>query len=192
MGTAPKGEPSLSERLLALPETVVGEIIAGELVVSPRPSGRHLLASSVLSRRIGSPFSDGIDGPGGWWILEGPELEFEAERQHYVPDLAGWRKERLPEVPEGHIFTVTPDWVCEIVSPSSRRYDRVEKFNVYAKHGVGYYWVVDPEARSLEAYRSSGGHWVSVGAFSRTDKVRVAPFEDVEIDLALLWPSPAG
>lgn len=190
MGTASQKKSSLYERLLALPDNVIGEIINGELVVSPRPGGMHLLAASVLNRRIGSPFSDGIGGPGGWWILEGPEIEFENEKQHYVPDLAGWKKERMPQVPVGHIFTVVPDWVCEIVSPSSRRYDRIEKFKVYGLHGVGYYWVIDPEAQSLEAYQLENGRWLAIGGFSQTERARVPPFETVEIDLALLWPAP--
>ena len=188
MSTASKKQTRIYDKILALPETLVGEIINGELVVSPRPSGPHLLAASVLNRRIGSPFSDGIGGPGGWWILEGPELEFEDEVQHYVPDLAGWRKERLPQIPTGHIFTVEPDWVCEIISPSSRSYDRVSKSNTYAKHGVGYYWLIDPDAKSVEAFKLDRGAWRKVGAFAGTDKMRAEPFELIEIDLGWLWP----
>jgi Uma2 family endonuclease len=187
MGTA-KSRASLYERILALPETMIGEIIDGELVVSPRPSGLNVLVASSLGGELDGPFFKGRGGPGGWWILDEPEVKFEDEAQHYVPDLAGWRRERLPEIPSGHIFTVVPDWVCEVISPSSRGYDRVAKWNVYAKHGVSYYWIIDPEAKSVEAFKLDRGSWRSIGAFKGVGKMRAEPFDAIEIDLKWLWP----
>ena len=192
MATASQKKRGLYEQLLALSDNVVGEIINGELVVSPRPSGPAIVAASFLGDELVGPFSKGRGGPGGWWILDEPEIEFEHESQHYVPDLAGWRRERMPEVPSGHIFTVVPDWVCEVVSPSSRRYDRIEKPAVYARHAVGHYWVIDPEAQTLEAFQLEGSNWLRIGGYSQAEKVRVAPFEVIEIDLSLLWPTPPG
>jgi Uma2 family endonuclease len=179
--------------LLDLPENLIAEIINGELVGSPRPSGANTLAASALCAEVGPPFQFGKGGgPGGWWILFEPELEFERDRNHLVPDLAGWRRDRMPEIPQDHIFRVIPDWVCEVVSDSSRTRDRVAKFNIYAAKGVAYYWIIEPQAQSLEAFELVGGRWLSLGAFSGATKVRVAPFAAVEIDLALLWSAPAG
>ena len=174
--------------LLDLPENVIGEIIEGQLITSPRPSGTHVAVSSSLGDDLVGPFQKGRGGPGGWWILDEPEIKFEFEINHCVPDLAGWRKDRMPKVPDGHIFDVVPDWICEIVSPSSKRRDRVEKFNLYARYEVGFYWIIDPEIKSLEAFRLEQGHWVSLGVFADAIKVKLQPFDAVEIDLSQLWP----
>jgi len=176
------------EDLLKLPDHVIGEIIAGELVVSPRPSGPNIGVASALGFELGPPYQFGRGGgPGGWWILDEPEVELARDVNHVVPDLAGWKKDRLPQLPTGHVFTVVPDWICEIISPASVRRDRVEKFHLYAGAGVPFYWLVDPLAQTLEAFALEGGRWVSVGAFARADKARVPPFAEVELDLATLW-----
>lgn len=193
MSVPNKKSTRLYDQIMALPDTLIGEIIDGEIVVSPRPSGPNILVASALGGELEGPFYKGRGGgPGGWWILAEPEVEFENEVQHFVPDLAGWRKVRMPHVPDGHIFTVVPDWVCEVVSPSSKRHDRVEKFNVYAKHSVGYYWIVDPEAKTVETFKLDRGAWRSAGAFAGSGKIRAEPFEVVEIDMHWLWPSTSG
>ena len=172
--------------ILDLPEGVRGEIIDGELIVSPRPSPKHLKASYALGHKIGGPFEFGENGgPGGWWIVPEPEVKF--GENTLVPDLAGWRKERLPSPPNTNWFEVIPDWICEVISPSSTRHDRVSKWNTYATHGVNYYWLIDPIAQTLEALRLDQGHWVAVGNYGGDQKVRVEPFDAIEIDLAQLW-----
>ena len=174
--------------LLDVPDTMIAEILDCELVVSPRPSGINTLAASSLTMEIGSPFHHGKGGgPGGWWILGEPELEFDSGVDHIVPDLAGWRRERMPKIPSDHRFKIIPDWVCEIVSPSSRRRNRVKKFNLYARYGVLFYWLIEPESKTLEAFELVGGRWQLVGAYEVDEKVRVKPFDAIELDLSLLW-----
>jgi Uma2 family endonuclease len=181
----PAQRPATYEDLLALPEHVVGEIIHGELVVSPRPAPLHAVASSALGGGLNPPFQFGDGGPGGWWILFEPELHL---GEHVlVPDLAGWRRERMPEMPKEAFFNVAPDWVCEVISPSNARIDRGAKSLIYAKHDVSHLWFVDPAARTVEVQRNEGGRWVVVGAHGGTDRVRLEPFEAVELKLGRLW-----
>lgn len=177
------------------PETLVAEIIDGELQLSPRPGGPATSVASALNRRIGTPFSDGIGGPGGWIILVEPELHLGDEI--LVPDLAGWRHERMPVVPEGAFFEVPPDWVCEVLSSSTEKRDRVEKMPIYASAGIGFAWLVHPHRRTLEAFKLHGGRWVSIAALKDADRARIEPFDAIELDLARLWtdlplPSRAG
>lgn len=185
---AAKQTTTAYEALLTLPGDVVGEIINGSLVVSPRPSGPNIGVASTLGFELGPPYQLGRGGgPGDWWILDEPEVELAHGEHHVVPDLAGWRKERMPELPTGHVFTVVPDWVCEVISPASVRRDRVEKLHIYGRFGVGFYWLIDPLAKTLEAFELKDGRWVSVGAFSEAAKVRVPPFDGVELELGALW-----
>jgi Uma2 family endonuclease len=128
------------------------------------------------------------EAPGGWWILFEPELHL--GKDILVPDLAGWRRERLPRLPDTASLTVAPDWICEVVSPSSVRLDRVHKLPAYARHEVGHAWLIDPLARSLDVFRREQTLWALLGTFVDQDRVRAEPFEAVEIDLALLWPEP--
>ena len=144
--------PSLYEQLMALPEHVTGEILNGELYAMPRPAGRHGLAERGLSGNLINPFDFGRGGPGGWWIIQEPEVHFIRDVEVAVPDLAGWRRERMPSVPEDHRFEVVPDWVCEILSPSTAKKDRVVKLPLYARYGVAHVWIVDPAAQTLEAF----------------------------------------
>ncbi len=179
--------PSLYEQLYALPEGVRGEIFNGRLYTQPRPTGPHALASSRLGTDIEGPYSRGRGGPGGWWIIDEPELHFIRDREVAVPDLAGWRKMRMPRLPEGHRFEVVPDWVCEVLSPSTEDIDRGEKMPLYASYAVGHAWLVDPESRTLEAYAATHGSWRLLGIFRGDDQVRVAPFDTIVIHLADLW-----
>ena len=174
------------EDVLNAPENKVAEILDGELVLSPRPAPRHSVAHSGLGMMLGTPFHQGQGGPGGWWILDEPELHF---GEHVlVPDLAGWRRERLPAIPEEAFFTLAPDWVCEVLSPSTQKIDRSRKLRIYAEAGVAHAWLVDPIERTLEVLRLKDGAWSIVGVCVDSDVVRIHPFEAIQIELGRLWP----
>src|SRR5262245_40508208 len=143
--------PATYRDILALPNNVVGEIVGGELMVSPRPASGHALAALGIGGELWGPFQRGRGGPGGWWILVEPELHFGEDV--LVPDLAGWRRERMPIMLNAPYFTLAPDWVCEIASSSRASYDRVHKMPIYAREKVGHAWIVDPVARTLEIFR---------------------------------------
>lgn len=177
------------EDILALPENVVGEIIDGELFVSPRPASPHARASSRLGAWAMRYFDEGDGGPGGWWILDEPELHL--GRDILVPDVAGWRRERMPVFPDIAYFEIAPDWVCEVVSPSTTRLDRFLKLPRYARHQVPYAWIVDPLARGLEVYRLEGGHFSLIETFEGEGVVSAEPFAGVDLSLLFLWlPTP--
>ncbi|MDI1432376.1 Uma2 family endonuclease [Polyangium sorediatum] len=178
--------PATYADLEALPPGVKGEVIEGVLYTQPRPRGGHAIASSILGRRIGDPFGDGIGGPGGWWILDEPGIELPGSPE-VAPDIAGWRRERMPEVPDDGPITVVPDWVCEVLSPSNRTYDRRIKFPYYAKVGVAYLWVVDPPARTVEIKKLINGHFSDIAVFADDEFLRAEPFDAVEIPLSPLW-----
>ena len=167
-----------------LPEDVVGEIIDGELHVHPRPDDPHGRAALELILTLGNPFHHGVGGPGGWVLRVEPRIQFGS--QSLVPDLAGWRQERFV-APKKGALQIAPDWICEILSPSTAGYDRVRKLPIYATHEVRHAWLIDPLLRTLEVLRLEGGAWVIVGAFQGDEKVRAEPFDAVEIDLAQLW-----
>jgi len=174
--------------LVALPDNQVGEIVEGTLYASPRPAGRHALASSALGGELSGPLQFGRGGPGGWWILDEPELHLNEEV--LVPDLAGWRRERMPEVPDEPFFTLVPDWVCEVLSPSTAKLDLALKLPRYAASGVAYAWVVNPATRALEVFELRNGEPVLVAAFAGDEPVRAEPFKEVELNLSLLWGAP--
>jgi Uma2 family endonuclease len=182
---APKPRPATYADIEALPEYRLGEIIGDELFVSPRPAPRHALATTSLVGALEGPFGRGLNGPGGWWILFEPELHW--GRQVLVPDIAGWRRERMPALPDDAFFTVTPDWLCETLSPSTAVVDRTRKLDVYAEQGVDHVWLVDPGARTLEVLRRDGARWIVAENHGGDAKVRAIPFETIEIDLARLW-----
>ena len=186
--TTPKRRPTY-EDILALPPGVNGEILAGELVVSPRPASPHIRSASVLGALLVSEFDAALSGTGGWWIDHEPELSLPADPDFdpVIPDLAGWRIDTMPEHPDVAQMKVAPDWVCEIVSPSTARHDRVLKVPYYARAGVGHTWLLDPVAQTLEVYRLDGGGYRLVLTASEGDRVRAEPFEELELDLAALW-----
>jgi len=179
--------PDLYAELEALPENLVGEIIDGELHTQPRPAAPHAVAMSGLGADLLGAFQRGRDGPGGWWILIEPELHFIRDTQVLVPDIAGWRRERMPRMPEDHRFEVVPDWVCEVLSSSTARKDRVIKMPVYARFGVAHLWLLDPIARTLETFSLEAGRWVVTGQFKDDELVSIVPFEAVNLELANLW-----
>ncbi|MBX3251845.1 MAG: Uma2 family endonuclease [Myxococcales bacterium] len=180
------------EDLLALDGDVRAEILGGEIIATPAPLPRHARVQRSLGGLLGKPFDDddGRGGPGGWWILT--EVDVRLGTHDIVrPDLSGWHRLRLPAPWDERPIDTRPDWVCEILSPSNARHDRVHKRALYAQYEVPYYWIVDPEARTLEALALEGGRWVEVGAFDETAVARIAPFEAVAIELAPLFPPPA-
>jgi Uma2 family endonuclease len=180
----------LYERYQQVPEHQCAEIIRGTLYVLPRPAPRHANAASVLGGDLSGPFQRGRGGPGGWWILFEPELHL-VTLEPVVPDLAGWRVERMPSLPETAYFALPPDWVCEVLSKSTESIDRNEKLPLYAEHGVRHAWLVDPIAQTLEV-RTLGddGHWREVQIHRGDARVCAAPFEAVELELGALWSPP--
>jgi Uma2 family endonuclease len=173
------------EDLCALAEHLVGEILYGVLHSSPRPSPRHARASSTLGEELGPPFNRGRGGPGGWLILDEPELHLSGHV--LVPDLAGWRRERLPELPSEAYFDLAPDWVCEVLSPSTAALDRGEKRRVYATECVRHLWFVDPDAQMLEVLELDGASYRVLDVYSGEQLVRARPFDAIEMELGALW-----
>lgn len=164
---------------------MVAEIVDGELHASPRPALPHAHAASAVGVLIGGPFHFSRGGPGGWVILDEPELHF--GRNVVVPDLAGWRRTRLPEVPKAPFSTLAPDWVCEVSSPSTAMLDRAKKLRIYARAKVGYAWIIDPSARLLEVLQLEAGRWAIAAAYAGAKVVRAEPFAGIPLDLGLLW-----
>lgn len=172
--------------VLAAPEHMVAEILLGEFHLSPRPARKHGHVTSVLGVDLGSAFGRGRGGPGGWVIFDEPELHFGEDI--IVPDLAGWKRERFPVGEDEESFFVTPpDWVCEVLSKSTVRYDRTDKLTIYARERIPFVWLVDPVARTLEALALEGERWVLFGTYRDDQIVRASPFEAVGIELGALW-----
>jgi Uma2 family endonuclease len=155
--------------VLGAPEDVIAEILDGDLMLQPRPGGLHALALSATGATL--------------------EPELHLGEDVLVPDLAGWRQERMPDPPAGAFIELAPDWVCEILSPSTARIDRVRKLPIYARSEVRHAWLVDPAARTLEVLRLEHSRWVLLGAHAEDSRVRIEPFDAIEIDLARLWGS---
>jgi Uma2 family endonuclease len=179
----------LYRRLEDLPDDVHAEIVAGEIIVLPRPRPSHVRVASRLGARLETPFGFDSDGPGGWVILDEPEIRFADQLR--VPDLAGWRVERYEE-PDDPPYVVSPDWICEVLSPSTARSDRAEKLPLYARHDVGHVWVIDPKAETLEIYRRQSELWLLVATHAGDAKVRAEPFDAIELDLGALWRTPGS
>ncbi|SDZ87745.1 Uma2 family endonuclease [Rubrimonas cliftonensis] len=177
--------PATYQDVLDAPPNMVAELIRGALHLQPRPRPRHSRAITRLGVKLGGPFDADEGGPGGWTILIEPELHLGEEV--LVPDLAGWQRERLPSLPDDVGITVGPDWVCEVLSPSTRTYDLTEKRDVYREQGVAWLWFVDPAARTLEAFALKDGAWVLIAALHDDAEVRVAPFDAVGFALGALW-----
>jgi len=171
-------KPARYEDLLQVPAHQVANIIRGQLVTYPRPSPRHALASTLLGDELVSPFGKGRGGPGGWLILGAPELHLGPHV--LVPDLAGWRRERLPALPETAWFELAPDWVCEVLSPAADRTDRSGKMPIYAEYGMQWLWLVDPDLQTLEVYTLKDGHWLLLETLSEDDTLRRPPFDAIE------------
>ena len=161
--------------VLDAPPHKIAEVIAGTLRTHPRPAARHSWASSSLWGSLVNPFSRGSGGPGGWWIIDEPELHLGEDI--VVPDLAGWRRETMPEYPDAAYFTIAPDWTCEVLSPSTRRLDQSEKRDLYAREGVLHLWFVDPDARTLEDFELREGQWLLLATLAGDVPVSLPPFD---------------
>jgi Uma2 family endonuclease len=185
MGNETKRRATYAD-LEALPENMIGQIIDGELIAMSMPAIPHAIASSVLSGLLVTAFQIGRPETGSWWILKRLELHFGEDV--LVPDIAGWQRERMPQLRRAPFFTLAPDWVCEVLSPSTTTLNRKRKREIYAREGVEYVWLVDPDTRTLEVFRRREGQWVALGTHSGEARIRAEPFEALELDLGLLWP----
>lgn len=173
-------QSAVYEAYLAVPDHQVAEIIDGDLVVSPRPAIAHARTTTVIGQQLAA-----FDAPGGWWLLDEPELRCDANI--LVPDLAGWRRERMPSLPGGAHFTKAPDWVCEVLSPGTAKLDRARKLHLYGASGVEWIWLVDPLQRALEVYRSDDGAATLVAAHDGAGAVRAEPFAAVALAADRWW-----
>ncbi len=187
MSAFPARKRATYEDVLNAPTHLVAEILDGTLYTHPRPSMPHSLAGSALGEELGPPFKRGRGGPGGWMILDEPELHLGSEPDILVPDLAGWRRERLPEVPLSAYLTLAPDWACEVLSPSTEDVDRAEKMPIYARELVAHLWLIDPLLKTLEVYRLDGDSYRVVHTWRGNARVRAEPFDAIELDLSILW-----
>ncbi len=188
MGSSPPKKQAVYADLLALPEDAKAEILGGEIVTAPSALPRHGRAQRSLGHFIGGPFDDddGHGGPGGWWIFLEADVQLGV---HDVvrPDLCGYRREPLRTPGDARPLTVVPDWICEVLSPSTAARDRVTKRELYAQSGVAYYWIVDLDQRVLEAFKLVEGKWTLVGAYGDEHRVRIEPFEQVELPVGRLF-----
>ncbi|MBF0099990.1 MAG: Uma2 family endonuclease [Desulfobacterales bacterium] len=171
--------------LYNIPENMIGQIINGELIVMPRPSPKHAGTLSNLTIEIGPPYKLGRGGPGGWIILDEPEIKL--GQDIFVPDLAGWKKEKLPQPPSTNYISVPPDWICEVLSPSTEKTDRARKMPIYAQFQVGHLWLIDPIEKILEIFKLIHNQWTVLSIYAEDDKVKGEPFQEIDIDLKNLW-----
>jgi len=178
-------KPATYADLCAVPAHQVAQIINGELIVQPRPAPKHVLAASGMGGKLMNPFHYGDGGPGGWWILIEPELHL--GKEVIVPDIAGWRRERMPKLPETAYFSLAPDWVCEVLSPSTAQIDRVAKMPIYLAAGVTTLWLVEPNTQVLETYVAHQQQWLLHKTYKNADAVAAPPFEAISFELAALW-----
>lgn len=174
--------------LSRLPEDVRAEVLDGAVITSPAPLPKHSKAQRALGSFVGGPFDDddGHGGPGGWWIFI--EVDVLLGPHDIVrPDLAGWRRERLRNPSDQRPISVAPDWVCEVLSPSTVAHDKITKRNLYARCGISHYWIVDVDARTLEAFELVEQRWVLLGTYGEGAQVRIPPFEPIELDVGRIF-----
>lgn len=184
-GSGPK-RPATYEDLLEVPDNLVAEIVDGELVTSPRPAIRHAGASSALQGTVFTAFDRRGGGtPGGWVILFEPELHIVG--QILVPDIAGWRQERMPILPDAAFFEISPDWICEVLSPATAALDRTRKMRHYARASVPHLWLLDPQPETLEVFRLDGDSWRLITSVAGAVQIAAEPFDAIEMDLARIW-----
>lgn len=176
-------QPAHYDQFDQVPPSYTAELVNGKLHAIPRPQARHIHSASVLGRRLGTPFEDGIGGPGGWWILDESEIHLVENQEVTVPDLAGWRRERMPVLPDDHKFRVIPDWICEILSPSTRDYDMLEKVPLYGAHDVHWLWIIDPDECWLDVFSLANRKYQRVRRFTANEPICAVPFETVSFHL---------
>jgi Uma2 family endonuclease len=185
-------DPSVEATFQAVPDTMIAQILDGELHTMPRPARPHTNAASVLGGDLHGPFRRDRGGPGGWVILDEPEIHLGPKPDKIVPDLAGWRRERMPEAlgridAAPYYSDVAPDWVCEVLSPGTQAIDRGKKMRIYRREGVRHVWLIDPVEHTLEVYQLEAGRWVLLDTFEEHSVVRAEPFDAIELELGLLW-----
>jgi Uma2 family endonuclease len=186
-----RNTPAVEAAFESVPDDMVAEILDGELFTFPRPARPHTRSASRLGFKLGGPFDLGDGGPGGWVILVEPELHLGPRPDKMAPDLAAWKRERMPdalgneETPAS--YDVAPDWVCEVISPGTERVDRGKKMRIYRREGVGHVWLLSPLLRTLEVYRLEGGRWTLLETYEDDDKIRAEPFDAMELDLGAIW-----
>ena len=183
---APGSRRATYQDVIDAPAHRVAEIVDGTLYVSPRPGSLATLAKTNLTVELGLAFDRGRGGPGGWRILPEPELHFGEDV--VVPDVTGWRRERMPELPTTDYVTLAPDWACEMLSAETLTLDLDAKRPVYAREGVAYLWLVDPADRTLEAFEFRDGEWVLIGRAKDDEPVGIRPFDAITFSLGDLWP----
>ena len=183
MTAKPLKKGATYDDLIRVPDNYVAEMFDGDLYASPRPAMPHARAATKLAAKLDDPFD--FDGPGGWILLLEPELHF--GNDVLVPDIAGWRRERLPSVPDVAYMTLAPDWICEVVSPSTESIDRGKKLRIYAREGVVHAWLVDPLRRTLEVLALESGRLEQIEAHHGGASVRARPFDAIELELQALW-----
>lgn len=184
--SAPERKRATYADIEAAPAHLIAEIIDGRLVTHPRPSPRHGGTANALGHELTGPYQKGVNGPGGWVFFVEPEVRF--DKDLLVPDIAGWRRERLAGYPEHNWFDVVPDWTCEILSGSTERRDRTVKMRIYGEARIPHLWLIDPRLQILEAFENNGGRWTKIGSWSSDEDVRTAPFDATSFNLADLWP----
>jgi Uma2 family endonuclease len=186
-----RNAPAVEAAFEAVPPEMVAEILDGELFTFPRPARPHTRSASRLGMKLGSPFDLGDGGPGGWVILDEPELHLGRRPDKLAPDLAAWRRARMPDALGNEetlaFYDVAPDWVCEVISPGTERVDRGKKMRIYRREGVGHLWLLSPILRTLEVYRLLDGRWSLIETYEDEEKVRAEPFDAVELDLGSIW-----
>jgi Uma2 family endonuclease len=178
--------PATYADIEALPPHLVGEILFGTLVTHPRPHRRHGGAASALGAISTNAYQFGVGGPGGWFFIDEPELHLGPHVA--VPDIAGWRRERMTEPPDKAFFEIAPDWICEVISPSTEKYDKGDKRRIYALYGVQHLWHLDPRAKTLEIFRLQDKNWLLTHTFVDREEVSAPPFDAITFSLGLLWP----
>jgi Uma2 family endonuclease len=181
----PFDRPATYDDLVQLADNLVAEIVNGELHASPRPAPPHAVAASGLGALVSVPYHYGKGGPGGWWILDEPELHLGPDV--LVPDVAGWRRSRMAQPPKTAYFPLAPDWICEVVSPKTAALDRVRKLTIYARESIPHAWLIDPIGRSLEVLRLESGRWTIVSTHMGDEVVRAEPFVELDLELSSLW-----
>jgi Uma2 family endonuclease len=187
MSDGPKKTGATYQDLVDLPPLYVAEIVSGDLYASPRPAMRHSEISSALNGFLSPPFQFGRGGPGGWIFFYEPELHFGSDV--LVPDIAAWRRERLPRhVHQAPWAEVPPDWLCEVLSPSTAKLYLHRKLPLYARVGVSFAWAIDPPEKTVKVLEAHEGAWIQRATFSGDTVVRAPPFDAIELDLGLMWP----
>jgi Uma2 family endonuclease len=186
--SAPAPKLATYADLLKLSDDVRAEILAGQIVTSPASLPKHSKVQRALGHFIGGPYDDdhGHGGPGGWWIFV--EVDVQLGPHDIVrPDLSGWRRERLPDPSNVRPIHVVPDWICEVLSPSTASRDRLVKRQLYAESGVRHYWIIDVEARILEVFELEARRWALLGTYGDDTTARVPPFLEVELPVGRLF-----